>query len=215
MTKHSPYLFFVFTLISIILSGCATKPTHNQSTLIIHQNAVQRAAQLTKINQWHLRGKIAFIEQIKDQKSKRESVTITWKVNDSNQSQELNLTSFLGINVLHLASKDNNHLIKVNGKEYRANDLTQLVYFLTGLTLPTKALTFWLKGLPYQSSDQVMISLKTQLPVSLNSSFKDVQWQVDYSKYKVFDGVKMATQFTIKKAGLLIKIAIRNWSLTN
>ncbi|MDX2368022.1 MAG: lipoprotein insertase outer membrane protein LolB [Colwellia sp.] len=215
MAKYSSYLLFLLTLSSAILSGCATKPTNDSSTLIIQQSAVQRAEQLTQINQWRLRGKIAFIEQLKDQTSKRESATIAWQVNENNQTQELNLTSYLGINVLHLASKDNNHLIKVNGKEYRANDLSRLVYSLTGLTLPTKALTFWLKGLPYQLSDQVKLSPKTQLPVSLTSSFDDVQWQIGYSKYKVFDGVQMATKFTIKKDGLLIKVAIKTWSLTN
>ena len=215
MAKYSSYLFFLLTLSSVILTGCATKPTDDSSTLIAQQSAIERARQLTKIDQWHLRGKIAFIEQIKDQKSKRESATIAWRVNEKNKTQELNLTSYLGINVLHLASEHNNHLIKVNGKEYRSNNLAQLVYSLTGLTLPTNALAFWLKGLPYQSTDQVTLSPKTQLPVSLTSLFDNIEWHIDYSKYQVFDGVQMATQFNIKKDGLLIKIAIKKWSLTN
>jgi outer membrane lipoprotein LolB len=214
MTKHSPYFFLLFILSSAILSGCATTPTNSSPALIVQQSAIQRAAQLTQINQWHLRGKIAFIEQINDQKSKRESATIAWRVDEKDQTQELNLTSYLGINVLHLASENNHHLIKVNGKEYRANNLALLVYSLTGLTLPTNALTFWLKGLPYQSSDQIKLSPTTQLPVSLISFFENIEWRIDYSKYQVFDGIKMATQFTIKKEGLLIKIAINKWSLT-
>ena len=215
MAKYSSYLFFLLTLSSVILTGCATKPTDDSSTLIVQQSAIERARQLTQIDQWHLRGKIAFIEQIKDQKSKRESATIAWRVNEKNKTQELNLTSYLGINVLHLASEHNNHLIKVNGKEYKSNNLAQLVYSLTGLTLPTNALNFWLKGLPYQSTDQVTLSPKTQLPVSITSLFDNIEWHIDYSKYQVFDGVQMATQFTIKKDGLLIKIAIKKWSLTN
>lgn len=215
MAKNSYYLFLLCTLSSAILSGCAIKPSNDSSTLIVPQNAAQRATKLTKINQWNIRGKIAFIEQLKDKTSKRESASIAWQINEKDQSQELDLTSYLGINVLHLSSEGNNHLIKVNGKEYRASDLTRLVYSLTGLTLPTKALSFWLKGLPYQSSDKVTLSPNTQLPVSLTSLFDNVQWQIDYRKYKVFDGLQMATQFTIKKDGLLIKIAINKWSLTN
>lgn len=214
MAKHSYHLFILFSLSSAILSGCATKPS-NDPTLIIQQSAKQRATELTQINQWHLRGKIAFIEQLKNQQSKRESATIAWRKSKINQTQELNLTSYLGINVLHLESDKNHHLIKVNGKEYRANNLDQLVHSLTGLTLPTKALTFWLKGLPYQSTDQVSMSPETQLPVSLTSLFDNVQWQIDYSNYQVFDGIQMATKFTIKKNGLLIKVAIKKWSLTN
>lgn len=215
MTKHSYYLIILFTLSSTILSGCATKPSNDSPVLIVQQSATQRATQLTQVKQWRLRGKIAFIEQHKNKKNKRESATIAWQVNEINHTQELNLTSYLGINVLHLASEHNHHLIKVDGKEYRANNLTQLVHSLTGLTLPTKALTFWLKGLPYQSTDEVKLSHTTQLPVSLNSFSDNVQWQIDYNKYQIFDGVPMATQFTIKKDSLLIKIAINKWSLTH
>lgn len=214
MPKHSYYLFILIILSSAFLSGCATRPS-NDPSLTIQQTAKERTAQLTQINQYHLRGKIAFIEQLKNQQSKRESATIIWRTNEINQIQELNLTSYLGINVLHLESEKNQHLIKVNGKEYRTNNLDQLVHSLTGLTLPTKALSFWLKGLPFQSTDKVSISPKTQLPVSLISFFDDIQWQVHYDNYQVFDGIQMATKFTIKKNGLLIKVAIKKWSLTN
>jgi len=213
MAKHSSYIFFLLILSSAILSGCATKPNNDSPREIVQQSALQRATQLTQINQWHLRGKIAFIEQLKDHKSKRESATLSWHVNEENQTQELNLTSYLGINVLHLASKHNHHLIKVDGKEYHSNNLAQLIHSLTGLTLPTKALTFWLKGLPYQPTDKVNLSPETQLPVNLQSVFNNVKWQVDFSNYQVFDGVQMATQFTIKKDDLLIKIVIKKWSL--
>jgi len=215
MTKHSPYLFFLFIISSAILSGCATQQKNNLPKEIANQSAIQRTAELAKITQWHLQGKIAFIAQLKNNESKRESATINWHVYEQANSQELNLTSYLGINVLHLASKDNNHQIQVDGKEYRSNNLTQLIHSLTGLTLPAKALTFWLKGLPYQPTDQVTLSSATQLPASLQSQFNNIKWQVNYRKYQVFNSVQMATQFTIKKDGLLIKIAVKDWSLTH
>jgi outer membrane lipoprotein LolB len=176
------------------------------------QSIEQRSKQLTQINQWKLHGKIAFINQ---QQNKRESANIAWQVDKLNQTQELNLTSYLGINVLHLTSKNNYHLIKVNGEEYKSNNLTQLIYSLTELTLPTEALNYWLKGLPYQSSDQVTYSSKTQLPSSIKSIFNNIQWQIDYSKYQPFNGIQMATEITIKKDGLLIKVALKNWTFLN
>lgn len=215
MSNLSHYFFLTFLLSSIFLSGCATKPNKDSSVLIVQQTAEQRKEQLSKVDQWHLRGKIAFIEQNEGNKSKRESANISWQKNKDDQTQELNLTSYLGINVLHLSSKGDEHLIKVNGKEYRANNLELLIFSLTGLTLPTKALSFWLKGLPYLPSDQIKLSPKTQLPISLTSLFNDIQWQIDYKSYKVFDRQQMATQFTIMKDGLLIKVAVKEWSLTN
>ena len=213
MTKNSSNIFILFILLSSVLSGCATKPISDSPITIVKQNASERAAKLLKINQWRLHGKIAFIEQFEDGKSKRQSATISWRVNEKNQTQELNLTSYLGINVLHLTSNNNNHLIEVDGKEYRANNLAELIHSLTGLTLPTKALNFWLKGLSYQPTDKITLSTETQLPINLTSTFNHVKWDINYSKYKVFDGAQMATQFTIKKNGLLIKIAVKEWSL--
>ncbi len=215
MPKHPFYFLLLFILSSIFISGCSTKPNNGSPALIVQQNAEQRAVQLSQINQWHLRGKIAFIEQIKDKKGKRESANISWQENKEKQTQELNLTSYLGINVLHLSSKNGEHLIKVNGKEYRASNLKHLISSLTGLTLPTKALSYWLKGLPYQASDQIIISPETQLPINLSSVFENTQWQINYKNYKVFDGINMATQFSIIKDGLLIKVAVKEWSLTN
>ena len=50
MPKRSYYLFILIVLSSVILSGCATKPS-NDPELIIQQTAKQRAIQLTQINQ--------------------------------------------------------------------------------------------------------------------------------------------------------------------
>jgi len=215
MYKHSHYFALLFIFVTVFLSGCATKPANEPSLVVLPQTAEQRKELLSNVKQWHLRGKIAFIEQIEGKKGKRESANISWKNDIYTQTQELNLTSYLGINVLHLSSKDDKHLIKVNGKEYRANNLEQLIFSLTGLTLPTNALNFWLKGLPYLPSDQITLSSETQLPISLTSLFNGIPWQIDYKNYKVYNGLQMATQFTIKKDGLLIKVAVKEWSLTN
>jgi outer membrane lipoprotein LolB len=213
MAKHSSYIFLIFTLFSsAILSGCATKPSNEFKTIVPQQSVEQRTTQLRQINQWNIRGKIAFIDQ---KKNKRESANIAWQVNNVYQTQELNLTSYLGINVLHLTSKNNAHLIKVNGKEYKSNNLAQLIYSLTGLTLPTDALSFWLKGLAYQSSDKIVYSSETRLPISLLSGFDNTQWQINYSHYQLFNGLQMATQFTIKKDDLLIKVALKSWTFLN
>lgn len=201
-----------------MLSGCATKPTLPLKGNIQTVTSEQRAEQLLKNKKWQLNGKIAFIQKIKTNngiKDKRESASITWQVNENQQIQELNLTSYLGINVLHLKSNQNQHLIKVDGKEYRGTNLSQLIYSLTGLTLPTEALTFWLKGLPYKADDKLEVDEKTQLPKSMSSYYHNAVWKINYKNYQRFNGFEMATKFTIIKDDLLIKVAVKNWSFTN
>ena len=219
--NHTPLssllLNFLFVT-SIILSGCATKSNTAFKDSIQTITSEQRAKQLLKKKKWQLKGKIAFIQQIKNNKGikdKRESASIIWQVNEKKQTQELNLTSYLGINVLHLKSNQNQHLIKVDGKEYRGTNLSQLIYSLTGLTLPTEALSFWLKGLPYKSDDKLQTDDKTLLPKRLSSYYHNALWQINYSNYQHFNGFEMATKFSIKKDDLLIKVAVKNWFFTN
>lgn len=197
---------------SILLSGCTSKPSPSPQDTIQAVTPEQRTVKLLNHKQWRLRGKIAFIEKTPNRKGKRESASINWQVNETKQTQELNLTSYLGISVLHLASKKNQHVIKVDGKEYQGSNLTQLIHSLTGLTLPTKALTYWLKGLPYHASDTLKINPKTQLPLSISSYYNHSLWTINFSKYQKFNGIKMATKFTIEKDNLLIKVAVKKWS---
>ncbi len=215
----SPLLSLILTT-SIVLSGCSLKSKSPEKENHLALTPEQRAAQLLQNNKWQLRGKIAFIQKVKSEngsktKDKRESASLNWQVNNVNQTQELNLTSFLGINVLRLESNQNQHFIKVDGKEFRGTNLPQLIYSLTGLTLPTKALNYWLKGLPYKENDDVKTDKNTQLPISISSYYNNALWQINYSNYRVFDGINMATKFTIKKDNLLIKIAVKKWAFTN
>ncbi len=197
----------LLSLCTVLLSGCSTTPT-KQTQVLIKQMPQQRIAQLAKLQQWRVQGKIAFFE-----KANRNSATLTWQVDDKSKTQQLNLTSYLGINVLQLDSSDNNHKIQVDGKTYQGRNLEALIHSLTGFTLPTQALTFWLKGIPYQESDSIIYQAETRLPQSLISHYNNQLWQVNYSNYQQIDDYSLATKFSIKKDDLLIKIAINKWSV--
>ena len=148
-----------------ILSACTTnKAIPPVESLHSHQ---ERAQLLKQLSQWQITGKIAFI-----QSNKRERANFHWQINEETQQQNLNLTSYLGINVLQLSSSNGHHKVKVDGKTYQGEDLTALIYQLTGFTLPTKALNYWLKGLPYLDSDQITYHPETQLPEYLLSSLE-------------------------------------------
>ncbi|MCI2284043.1 lipoprotein insertase outer membrane protein LolB [Colwellia sp. MSW7] len=204
-------LFPLMLIMTIILSGCANKPNTTPENPLQLVTSEQRIQQLKNKQNWRIQGKIAFIQQIKT-KNKRESAAISWEVNEKSRTQELNLTSYLGINVLNLISNKEQHLIKIDGKEYRGTNLSELIYSLTELTLPTEALIFWVKGIPFNQDDKVEINEKTQLPISMSSEYNNSSWKINYQNYRPFNQINMATQLTIEKDELLIKISIKNWS---
>ncbi len=199
--------FSLLFILTIVINGCTTSPPKSL-TEQTNQTIEQRNAQLARINDWQLNGKIAFI-----QSDNRESASIRWQYLQSKNSQKLDLNSYLGINVLHLASKDNIHTIEVDGKSYQSDNLDQLITSLTGLTLPTQALTLWLKGLAFHPSDKITYSARNQLPSVLISEHNNQHWQIIYANYQQVKGVLLATKFTIKQNDLLIKISVKKWSL--
>jgi len=211
--SYTPFFRLLF-FFSLLLSGCAINPIVPEETSINVITIKERKTKLLNKKVWQLNGKIAFIQKI-NENSKRESASINWQVNDKNKTQKLNLTSYLGINVLNLTSNNKQHSIKVDGKEYQGTNLASLIYSLTGLVLPTQALKFWLKGLPYKTDDILEINKETQLPIMLSSYHHNALWQINYSQYQKFNSLNMATQFTIKNGDLLIKIAVKNWSFND
>lgn len=200
-----PLLSFL-VLMTFLLSGCTSSP--KKQVPLIKQSTQERLANLQQLTQWRINGKIAFIET-----NKRNSATLSWRVNELDETQKLSLTSYLGINVLQLESNKNQHTLQVDGKTYQESNLDMLIYSLTGLTLPTKALSYWLKAIPYQATDVITYQESTKLPDTLSSYYNNELWQVRYSNYQQIGDYSLAKKLSIQKGDLLIKIAINTWAL--
>ena len=104
-------------------------------------------------------------------------------------------------------------LLKLMDQEYQGTNLNQLIYSLTGLTLPAQALTYWLKGIPFSSHDTIEFSEQTKLPSKLTSNYDDETWQISYKNYQNINGYLLAKSFTIKQNQLTIKIQINHWNI--
>lgn len=199
---YSPLPLFI--ICCLVLSGCTSTQKNTQASLPM-QSSIERAEQLKKITQWQVNGKIAFIER-----DERNSATLNWQVNEKDNSQRLNLTSYLGINVLQLTSNQGKHNLKFDGKDYQGDNLTALIYSLTGLTLPTQALSYWIKGLAFQPSDEIKYD-DSNLPLQLTSFYNNQQWQITYGNYKQVKHYVLPSKLTVRRDNLIIKIAINQW----
>ena len=91
--------------------------------------------------------------------------------------------------------------------------MDDLISTLTGLTLPTQALTFWLKGLPHSKKDNIVYNELTNLPSSLISQYNGKTWHISYDNYQTVNHHQLATKFTISQNDLTIRIFIKRWSL--
>lgn len=201
------YKRFTLFFALLTLSGCIS--TSDEQVLTSNtQSHKQRLEQLSLIKRWQVQGKIAFI-----QSKSRESATMHWQVDETQRTQQLRLSTYLGINVLKVESNHNNHTVQVDGQTYQDENLKSLIYSLTGLTIPVEALASWLKAMPYHESDIITYQKQTQFPANLISDYNNEQWVITYSNFHSVSGYNLPTKLTIKKDDLRIKIAINKWSL--
>ena len=202
-------LLLVLFLLSI-LSGCTSNTLLNTQTSPIATTTQERHQQLLQLHSWSVKGKIAFIEQ-----KKRQSANLYWLFEQKKQTvkQQIDLTTFLGINILHVESFNNRHTIEVDGENYQGTDLTKLIYDLTGMLLPTEALTYWLKGIVYSENDHIIYQKNSPLPKTLLSDYYQKHWQISYQHFQIFQGYQLPTKLEIKQGNLIIKIRLNHWSI--
>lgn len=201
---YSKQLITLFFL--AILSACSSVndiPVENGRA---NQDIETRNKQVSLLNSWTIAGKIAFINS-----QKRQSATLHWQKNATEKTESLNLSTLFGIKVLELTQQQDNFTLEVDGEHYSTENLDQLIYSLTGLNLPTRAMSYWLKGLAFLPSDNVIYHAKTKLPESLISHYNNKTWLVKYSQYHHIGEFQLAKQLTIIQDDLRIKIVIHSW----
>ena len=193
----------ILTLI-LILSACTTTKVATVEQL--YQDKNQRAEQLSLLTDWVIKGKIAFIEG-----ESKQSAHLYWR--QTANSIKLKLTTFLGVNVLTLTSKNNIHTLQANGKTYQDDTLEALLNQVSGVRLPVNSLVYWMKGLKAQPEDIITYSTNTDLPETLNAWVNNTYWQLHYKKYNLVNNLRLVKQLIIKHRDLTIKMAIHTWEI--
>lgn len=195
----------IFTLFGLF--GCVSKAPLNQTSSKNIEPIEVRIAQAKQLTHWKITGKIAFI-----QPDKKESATLFWQVDQKKQTQTLKLTTYLGINLLSLSSKNSLHTLNVDGETYQNENLAELLQTLTGLQLPTQALHYWLKGLRFSDEDSIIYEQNSNLPKTLSSQINQQPWTISFSKYKKVNDVFLAHRFSLTNTAVTIKISVNKWN---
>lgn len=198
--------YFIVSIIILFLSNCSSL-NHSKKSVKEYQQPKDYSQAVAKITEWEVQGKIALL-----QKDKRESANLYWKNNETSQQQTLNLTTYLGINVLKLSSQREKHTLEVNGEKHQTRDINQMILQLTGYQLPTEALSFWLKGSAFSANDTVEVDSTSFLPKRISSFYAGAHWTIDYIKYTPFSGYQLPTQIVLKQKDFTLKIIIHQWT---
>ena len=199
--KFYQIVFSLFVL--ILLYGCASPPIRPVDISI---PAHERETELSNVSNWKIKGKIAFITP-----DSRESANLNWQ--KSQDEQNLNVTTTLGISVFSIRSEQQIHSILVDGKKYEGTDLDHLLTRVTGYQLPVGALENWLKGVHFSNSDKFSYDEVTHLPKNLKTEYLGHKWLVEYKNYGMIDKHALAYSLKIKRDGLTILLKINQWEI--
>ncbi|WP_426370563.1 lipoprotein insertase outer membrane protein LolB [Pseudocolwellia sp. HL-MZ7] len=205
--KKSNILLILFVT---FLAGCTTTQPVNNIKPGYTSDIIKREQMLAQLTTWQVKGKIAFINS-----EERKSASLYW--NKSNTKQQLNLTTYLGINVLKLNSDEGNHTIEVDGKTYLDNDLDSLIESLVDMRFPTEALSYWIKAIPYNNNDSFTFNSDSQLPLTLSSHYNGYNWLITYASYQTIQKgektIAVPNKIKITSSDLTINIAINHWTI--
>ena len=167
MTRH--LLFLLIMLLTV--SACTVTPDGPQHAV----NLSAQLQQVAKVQQWELRGKMAF-----RQGKEAASANISWETDGDDFN--FRLTNLLGITLVHLVVDDDLATLEADGETYKDAIPEPLIYYATGMAIPVAPLLSWIKGMPlandsYQLNDKGLLA-------SLESQCNACEgWQVTYGNY--------------------------------
>ncbi|WP_428771837.1 lipoprotein insertase outer membrane protein LolB [Vibrio sp.] len=195
----------LYLILLSILAGCATAP---ESTTNVEWQAHQ--LRLKQLTQYQAVGKLGYISP-----EERQSLNFQWS--HSTQGSQLRLTNFLGQTVLQLHYSPLGARIETyDDQQFQGRSADQLVYQLTGLTIPVEQLHFWLLGLPDQA-DQFQLTPANTL-ASIDKQLGPQNWHLQYLRYQDYtlagQPLPLPQKLKLSQAETSINIVISKWTLT-
>ena len=157
-------------LLSLVFVSCSSRPPDN-----VALNSQQHQAGLANVDHWQIRGKLGFKSP-----EKKQSASLSWEQNLN--EYQLSLNSILGTSILSMQGDDKRATLIADEETYVGDNASELIWQVTGWTLPVEQLPVWIKGqsLP---SDKVLLAEQgwiTQLqPACTNCR----GWLINYSDY--------------------------------
>lgn len=196
-------LRFFYLLLAFLFSGCAQLP----SNVIAPTSWEIQQSKLAALTHWAISGKMAIITP-----KKRSSVNIHWQQVGDDFS--INLTTFLGINVLEIKkTAGQTVIIDDQGKRYAGSDSEQLIQQLSGMAIPVEQLQQWIKGAPSEAEYQLN---EQQLLASLKDG--DEQrgiWALNYTDYRTLDTTPLPYKINLQRDDIRLKFAIAKWQIND
>ncbi|GGD63583.1 hypothetical protein GCM10011357_18600 [Lacimicrobium alkaliphilum] len=156
---------------------------------------------MQQIREWQIRGKLAF----RSEKDKF-SANLNWR--QQNKNFHLNLSTFLGTNILLLEKQQGKVELHYDDNLYHHINATELLYELLGWSIPVESISRWVKG---QASHEANAEFSDNGLISKLQTADG--WVVSYSDYRLTEAVLLPHQINFQAGPNTIRIRVDAWQM--
>lgn len=194
---------FVF-LFTTFMVGCV-----NMQDDVPNTSWPQHQASLSALQTYRASGKIAY-------RSPQARQSLNFNLKQSPNLTQLKLMNFLGQTLLTAeVSPQNTTITDLNGDTHHAQDASQLIFQLTGISVPVTQLTDWIKGLP-TGSDEYQLNSSQRIS-QFSQTIDRKNWDIIYRSYQIVESssqpeLGLPQNIVLRQAQDELKITITNWS---
>lgn len=195
--------YFIFLLAVISLTACTSTPPR-VFVADPEKKWEQRQTELSKINDWHLAGRVAIINGV-------ESWHLDMQWQRHHDKYILDLSGPFGAGHTQLTgSNDGVVLVDSDQNYFYAESSERLLREVTGLRMPVNSLLHWMRGLPNWkvNKDKQLIDEFGRLAMLQQDG-----WRVRFKGYSNVGQHELPQKIFISGYDLKIKIFIDEWDL--
>lgn len=195
--------YFIFLLAVISLTACTSTPPR-VFVADPEKKWEQRQTELSKINDWHLAGRVAIINGV-------ESWHLDMQWQRHHDKYILDLSGPFGAGHTQLTgSNDGVVLVDSDQNYFYAESSERLLQEVTGLRMPVNSLLHWMRGLPNwkANKDKQLIDEFGRLAMLQQDG-----WRVRFKGYSNVGQHELPQKIFISGYDLKIKIFVDEWDL--
>ena len=185
-------------LVSLVFVSCSTRPPEQ-----VDLNSQQHQVALANLNHWQIRGRLGF----KSPEQKPQSASLSWSQNLN--EYQLSLNTILGTSILSMQGNEHGATLKADDETYTGANASELIWQITGWTLPIEQLPIWIKGKSL-AGDKVVLAQQGWISQLQPSCSTCSGWILDYSAYAIVNQLwlphKIVLRHNLKQIQVTIKV---------
>ncbi len=193
------------SIVVLFLTACsAFNPNIKDSVPEDDLSLEQRQEKLRQISDWGLRGRLSFRSG-----GDGTNASVIWDQQGDNI--EVKLFGAFGAGAVRIMQKNNEAALYRSGeKPVFGLNAEELLLWETGLRIPLKSLSSWLRGLPGNGTDTAYDSYGRLRSLHYVDEF-DTPWAATFERYRDVDGYQLPVRMRVESPTVVIQLVAEQW----